>query len=61
MITGTLMDKVVVVEATDAWNFASEVNRLMQQDDSFFIDSTHIDTYMYKAILVKREIVYESA
>jgi disulfide oxidoreductase YuzD len=61
MITGTLMDKVVVVEANDAWNFASEVNSLMQQDDSFFIDSTHIDTYMYKAILVKREIVNECA
>lgn len=61
MVTGNPMDKVVVVEAHDAWTFSSEVNSVMQQGPLFYIDSSHVDTYMYKAILVKREIVNESA
>ena len=61
MVIGNPMDKVVVVEAQDAWTFSSEINSVMQQEPLFYIDSSHIDTYMYKAILVKREIINESA
>jgi len=41
-------------------SFANEVNVVMQQDSSFYIASAYIDSYMYKAILVKREITNEN-
>ena len=61
MVTGNPMDKVIVVEAQDAWTFSNEINSVMQQEPLFYVDSSHVDVYMYKAILVKREIVNESA
>ena len=56
MVTGSPMDKVVIVESNQVWEFANEVNGVLQQEPLFYVDSSHVDTYMYKAILVKREI-----
>lgn len=56
MLTGNPMDHVVVVEASSAWEFVSEINGALQQEPLLYIESTHIDAYMYKAILVKREV-----
>lgn len=61
MVTGNPMDKFVVVEGHDAWSFHNEVNNVLQQEPLFYVDSTYIDTYMYKAILIKREVTNESA
>ena len=61
MVTGNPTDKVVVVEAQDAWTFSNEINSVMQKEPLFYVDSSHVDMYMYKAILVKREIVNECA
>ena len=61
MVTGNPIDSVVVVEAPDAWTFSNEINGIMQQEPLFYVDSSHVDMYMYKAILVKREVVNESA
>ena len=61
MVTGNPMDKVVVIEAQDAWTFSNEVNSVLQQDPLFYIGSSYVDTYMYKAILIKRDIVNDSA
>lgn len=56
MITGNPMDRLVVVESSQAWEFASETNSILQQEPLFYIESTYIDAYMYKAILVKRDV-----
>jgi len=61
MVTGNPTDKVVVVEAQEAWTFSNEINSVMQTEPLFYVDSSHVDMYMYKAILVKREIVNECA
>ena len=49
------MDKVVVIEALDAWSFANDVNGAMQQNPLLYIETAYVDMYMYKAILVARE------
>jgi len=55
------MDAIVVVEADDAWTFASEMNGILQQEPLFYVDSTHVDAHKFKAILVRREINNEEA
>lgn len=55
MISGNSYDRVVVVEADSPWQFTSDINGVLQQEPLFYVDSTFIDAYRYKAILVKRD------
>lgn len=54
MVHGNPTDRIVVVEAHDAWSFSAEINSVLAQEPLFYVDSSYVDAYLHKAILVKR-------
>lgn len=55
MINGNPMGEIIVVECYAGYEFVNEMESVLQQNPNLKVHSTYIDSYMYKAVIVKRE------